>query len=128
MRKGTRLRKVLFISYTTPPSGGAGAQSSAHFVKHLRKFGYEPIVLTVSEDAWPAIRCRPILIPCSQGIPSGLNGLSDGRGQPFGLLRMLKELDVLCKSIRRRMFTGWHRKVLQRRSRRAAPKGNRASP
>lgn len=40
-------RNVLFCAYYFPPLGGAGVQRSLKFVKYLRKFGYEPIVLTV---------------------------------------------------------------------------------
>ncbi len=33
-----------------PPMGGSGVQRSVKFVKHLRSFGYEPIVLTRNAD------------------------------------------------------------------------------
>ena len=41
------MKKVLIITYYWPPSGGAGVQRWLRFVKHLRKFGYEPIIYTV---------------------------------------------------------------------------------
>jgi len=40
------MRKVLIIANQFPPMGGSGVQRSVKFVKHLRKFGYEPIVFT----------------------------------------------------------------------------------
>lgn len=43
-------RKVLFCAYIFPPLGGSGVQRSLGFVKYLRKFGYEPIVLTVGKN------------------------------------------------------------------------------
>lgn len=41
---------VLFIAYQFPPAGGVGTMRSLNFVKHLRDFGYEPIVLTITEE------------------------------------------------------------------------------
>ena len=40
------MKKVLVVANSFPPMGGAGVQRSLKFVKHLRKFGYEPVVLT----------------------------------------------------------------------------------
>lgn len=42
--------KILFVAYQFPPRGGAGVQRSVQLVKHLREFGYEPVVLTVNEE------------------------------------------------------------------------------
>jgi glycosyltransferase involved in cell wall biosynthesis len=40
------VKRVLFIAYHFPPVGGGGVQRSVKFVRYLREFGYEPIVLT----------------------------------------------------------------------------------
>lgn len=40
------MEKVLIIANQFPPMGGSGVQRSVKFVKHLGKFGYEPIVFT----------------------------------------------------------------------------------
>jgi glycosyltransferase involved in cell wall biosynthesis len=40
------VKRVLFIAYHYPPVGGGGVQRSAKFVRYLREFGYEPVVLT----------------------------------------------------------------------------------
>lgn len=45
--KCTGRKNVLFCAYIFPPLGGSGVQRSLKFVKYLRKFGYEPTVLTV---------------------------------------------------------------------------------
>ncbi len=42
-------KKVLFIAYYFPPSGGGGVQRSSKFVKYLPRFGWIPLVLTVKE-------------------------------------------------------------------------------
>jgi glycosyltransferase involved in cell wall biosynthesis len=44
------LKKILFISYYWPPSGGAGVQRPLKMVKYLLKSGIEPIVITVDPD------------------------------------------------------------------------------
>ena len=40
------MKKVLIVANQFPPMGGSGVQRSVKFVKHLRAFGYEPVVLT----------------------------------------------------------------------------------
>lgn len=40
-------RRVLFLAYLFPPTGGGGVQRSLKFVKYLSRYGWEPIVLTV---------------------------------------------------------------------------------
>ena len=48
------MKKVLIISYYFPPSGGAGVQRMLKFVKYLREFGWEPVVLTARNADYPA--------------------------------------------------------------------------
>ena len=38
---------ILIITYYWPPSGGSGVQRWMFFAKYLKKFGYNPIILTV---------------------------------------------------------------------------------
>jgi glycosyltransferase involved in cell wall biosynthesis len=40
-------RRVLFLAYMFPPTGGGGVQRSVKFVKYLPQAGWQPIVLTV---------------------------------------------------------------------------------
>lgn len=42
------MKKILYITYYWPPSGGPGVQRSLKFVKYLYGFGFEPIVITVN--------------------------------------------------------------------------------
>ncbi|GEM_PF-802220 len=46
-------KKVLFIAHIFPPVGGSGVQRSIKFVKYLRDFGWEPIVVTVGNTMYP---------------------------------------------------------------------------
>jgi glycosyltransferase involved in cell wall biosynthesis len=50
-------KKVLFITYYWPPSGGAGVQRTLKFVRYVPEFGIEPIVLTVDPEkaSYPVI-------------------------------------------------------------------------
>jgi glycosyltransferase involved in cell wall biosynthesis len=45
-------KKVLFIAYYFPPCGGGGIQRPAKFVKYLRQFNWEAIVLTATSDSY----------------------------------------------------------------------------
>ena len=47
-------KKVLIITYYFPPSGGSGVQRTLKFVKYLRQFGWEPVVLTARNADYPA--------------------------------------------------------------------------
>lgn len=44
---------VLVVSYTFPPTGGAGVQRVSKFVKYLREFDWEPVVLTALNPSVP---------------------------------------------------------------------------
>jgi glycosyltransferase involved in cell wall biosynthesis len=48
--KDKELVKVLMVAQYFPPAGGVGTFRVTKFVKYLRQFGWEPIVLTVNED------------------------------------------------------------------------------
>ncbi len=52
-RSGPRLMRLLLVTYYFPPSGGAGVQRTLKWVKYLRDFGVEPVVLTVEAGAYP---------------------------------------------------------------------------
>ncbi len=46
-------KRVLFISYAFPPTGGAGVQRSAKFVKFLSNYSWYPTVLTATNPSVP---------------------------------------------------------------------------
>ena len=43
-------RRVLFVTYYFPPSGGSGVQRSLKFARYLPEFGWLPTVLTVQPE------------------------------------------------------------------------------
>jgi len=48
-------KKVLFITYYFPPSGGSGVQRPLKFIKYLRHFNWEPVVFTIKDGEYPAV-------------------------------------------------------------------------
>lgn len=44
------MQKVLIVANQFAPFGGSGVQRSIKFVKYLRQFGYEPVVLTIKKN------------------------------------------------------------------------------
>ena len=47
------MKRVLIISHYFPPTGGGAVQRPAKFVKYMRKYGFEPIVLTAENPSVP---------------------------------------------------------------------------
>ena len=48
------MRKCLVIAYYFPPMGLSGVQRTLKFVKYLKEYGWEPIVLTTSSKDYYA--------------------------------------------------------------------------
>lgn len=46
-------RRVLFISYPFPPTGGGGVQRAVKFAKYLPRCGWHPTILTVANPSVP---------------------------------------------------------------------------
>lgn len=61
------MKKTVIISYNFPPVGGAGVQRPVKFVKYLRAFGWEPIVLSVSNPSVPVLD-----VSLLKDIPAGV--------------------------------------------------------
>ncbi|MCW1886360.1 glycosyltransferase [Luteolibacter flavescens] len=81
------MRKVLFIAYHFPPSGGGGVQRSLKFVKYLPEAGYLPIVLTTEapdgrrwtpkdqalmDEVPPEVQIHRVAIPDEVHVPGKL--------------------------------------------------------
>ncbi len=49
------MKKVVIITYYWPPAGGPGVQRVLKFARYLPRFGWQPIVLTVSRGEYPAL-------------------------------------------------------------------------
>jgi|GEM_PF-1435598 len=46
-------RRVLIIAHIFPPVSGSGVQRTLKFVKYMRDFGWEPVVVTVGKTNYP---------------------------------------------------------------------------
>jgi glycosyltransferase involved in cell wall biosynthesis len=73
------LKRLLVVTYYFPPSGGAGVQRVLKWVKYLRDFGVEPVVLTVEAGAYPSL--DPAL---ARDVPPGIRVHRTPSLDPFG--------------------------------------------
>jgi glycosyltransferase involved in cell wall biosynthesis len=76
-------KTVLVVTYYFPPSGGAGVQRALKFVKYLPDFGWEPVVLTVREDADFPARDPSLMAE----VPPGIKVVRTGIFEPYALYR-----------------------------------------
>lgn len=61
------MKKVLMIAHQFPPIGGSGVQRTVKFVKYLRSFGFEPVVLT-RDASKAALKDETLLSDVPEGI------------------------------------------------------------
>lgn len=78
------MRNLLIIAYYFPPSGGPGVQRVLKHTKYLREFGWNPIILTVSNGQFPA-RDETLF----EQIPTGTEIIRTKIFEPYGLYRKL---------------------------------------
>jgi hypothetical protein len=78
------MKNLLIIAYYFPPSGGPGVQRVLKHVKYLPEFGWNPIVLTVSNGQFPA-RDESLL----KQIPENLIVKRSKIYEPYDIYRFL---------------------------------------
>jgi glycosyltransferase involved in cell wall biosynthesis len=85
------MEKILFIAYQFPPRGGPGVHRSLNLVKHLREFGYDPIVLTIDDKS---IREAggPYDETLLAGIPAGIEIVRTPSHEPRKFTRLMMKL------------------------------------
>ncbi|MEM6803097.1 MAG: glycosyltransferase [Bacteroidota bacterium] len=76
------MKKVLLITYYWPPSGGAGVQRVLKTAKYLRSFGWEPIIYTAQNAAYPIL--DPSLL---EDVPDDLEVLQGEIWEPYELYK-----------------------------------------
>lgn len=79
------MEKVLIIANQFPPMGGSGVQRSVKFVKHLRSFGYEPVVFT-RETTGAKLIDKTLL----EDVPQGVNIIRTKAYEPSEMEGILK--------------------------------------
>lgn len=96
-------RRVLVIAYVFPPTGGAGVQRPAKFVKYLKDYGYEPIVITVKNPSVP-IRDETV----SSDVVKAVTVLTAKTLEPSYEVKKT----ILKKNSRERIFETFMRSIL----------------
>src|SRR5690606_10060076 len=71
--------RLLVVAYYFPPAGGAGVQRVLKWVKYLRDFGIEPVVVTVRAGAYP--KHDETLV---RDVPEGVEAYRSRALDPFG--------------------------------------------
>ena len=61
---------MLIIAYYFPPAGSSPIQRTLKFVKYMREYGYEPIVLTTESDSF--VNTYPMDQSLLSDIPEGI--------------------------------------------------------
>ena len=85
------MKKVLIITYYWPPSGGSGVQRWLKFVKYLREFGIEPIVLTIDPHFATFPNYDYSLL---KEIPEGIEIHTTQARSPFELYKKVRKKDA----------------------------------
>ena len=78
------LPRVLIVTYYFPPAGGPGVQRVLKTVRYLRDAGFEPVVLTVEDGAYPSR--DPAL---AADVPDGVEVIRTRAPDPFALYARL---------------------------------------
>jgi len=76
------VKKVLLITYYWPPSGGAGVQRVLKTVKYLRDFGWEPVVYTAQDAAYPITDAT-----LAADVPDGIEVIRGPIWEPYELYK-----------------------------------------
>ncbi|HNX43900.1 MAG TPA: glycosyltransferase [Bacteroidales bacterium] len=78
------MKKALIITYYWPPSGGAGVQRWLKFTKHLRQFGWEPVIYTPENPEIPAFDAT-----LATDIPDNITVLKTPIWEPYTAYKKL---------------------------------------
>lgn len=76
------MKRVLIISYYWPPSGGISVLRSLKIAKHLRQFGWEPVIFTPENADYSTIDENNF-----KDIPDGIEVLKIPTIEPFKLFK-----------------------------------------
>ena len=81
------MKRVLFVTYYFPPSGGSGVQRALKFAKYLPLFGWEPTILTVRPEnaAYPDLDET-----LRRDVPPGLRVERTRAWDPYALYAQLQ--------------------------------------
>jgi glycosyltransferase involved in cell wall biosynthesis len=106
------VKKLLVIAYFFPPSGSVGVYRTLKFVKYLPEFGWEPVVLTVSNGKFPVYDASLMkLIPAGVEVHRAPSWevLNEGFDRPGGNTPSKK---TLGSRLHTRLYLAWHELAL----------------
>ncbi len=78
------LKKVLIITYYWPPAGGVPVQRWVKMTKYLRKFGWEPVIYTVTAGEYPVLDST-----LAQQIPGDIQVIKTPIREPYTIYKQL---------------------------------------
>lgn len=84
MSQTAKRKRVLIINYYWPPSGGVGVLRTLKFAKHLRQFGWEPVIFTAENAHYPSLDSAN-----ATDIPEGLEVIRQPILEPNALYAKL---------------------------------------
>jgi hypothetical protein len=101
------MKNLLIVAYYFPPSGGPGVQRVLKHVQYLLEFGWNPIVLTVSNGQFPA-RDESLMAKIPKDVPVFRSHIYE----PYDLYRKLTgkkpgtaiDVNVIKKDDQKRSF------------------------
>ena len=86
-KNSINMKKVLIISYYWPPSGGISVLRSLKIAKHLRQFGWEPVIFTPENADYSTLDNNNF-----KDIPEGIEILKIPTLEPFKLFKLVTGL------------------------------------
>ena len=88
------MKKVLIVTYALPPVGGASVQRTTKFVKYLKAFGWEPVIITTKNPSVPVYDAD-----LKRDIPSGTKIYRTRTFEPsYRVKQLLTEREGINKS------------------------------
>jgi len=78
------VKRVLIITYYWPPAGGIGVLRCLKIAKHLRQYGWEPIIYTAENPHYPTIDYSN-----DKDIPQGITVLRGRIWEPYHIYKFL---------------------------------------
>ena len=97
------MKKVLFVTYALPPVGGASVQRTTKFIKYLKNFDWEPIIVTAKNPSVPVFDANLV-----RDIPFGTKVFRTRTFEPsYGVKQLFSERKGINKSAdnKKKLFT-----------------------
>jgi glycosyltransferase involved in cell wall biosynthesis len=92
---GSKMKRVLMITYRFPPVGGSGIQRVSKFAKYLPEYGWKPVILTSKGGSYSAY--DPTLM---EDVPRGLSIHRTLSLEPMTLKRLARRI-IHCRKTKR---------------------------